>query len=260
MSVLMLLPLAHADAAFQEPECELVSVVDTLPRPGAEAVPTNVSPVVFLYGDCDAPEDFLLEIVGGDEVFAAAVPFDASRTSQHIRFPDELDLQPDTAYEFRVLPGEGGHAEEVIVGFTTGAGPAGGLSGAPLVADGRAWFYDFDTSVEVGGRFQVSPAIDADDLSLLHVVDEDGSLSQTFVVEGGDLEVAVHHWEDSPPAEVCVSVFQEDATGAPSETDTLCVEPRERFVEDEGAGCATGGLAPSILLGLVGLLGLRRRR
>ncbi|HJN74517.1 MAG TPA: hypothetical protein QGF58_11340 [Myxococcota bacterium] len=263
MSVLLFLSPAHADADAMEPECSLVTVTDTLPGPEAVGVPLDVSPAALFWGDCDGPDQWTLEITEDGEVVASDVfDFDWSGRPQQMRLHLDVELAPDTDYELRVVPGEGGYSEPATVGFTTGTELSGGLSGDPLITEAEAWFYDFDTSVEVGGSFTVSPAIDADGLSLLHFVDEDGEILQTRVVGDGEVEfTAQTTWATSAPTEdICYSVFQEDAAGLASAVETVCVGADERFVEEDRRGCSTGGLAPTALFGLIGLLGLRRRR
>jgi len=253
---------ASADAATEAPECDLVTVAATLPDREGWNVPLDVAPVAILHGDCDGPSQWTLRLTGGDQELEETFDFDYDKRWQHFRTFPEAELLPDTDYQLDVVPGDGGWSEQASVSFETGSHRSEGLSGGPLITDGEAWFYDYDTSVEIGGRFTVSPGIDADGLSLLHVVDGDGTLLKTAVVGDGELSFdAATTWASSPPTEdLCFSVYQEDAAGRASAVETLCLPAEERFVEEDASGCSTGGAAAALFPALLALAGLRRRR
>lgn len=264
MSLLVLFSVpAHADMAMEAPECDLVVVSDTLPGPASGLAPLDVAPVARLTGDCDGPQDWLLQISSAEDlVFSEAIAFDFAQKEQYLRMFLDEELQADTDYTFDIVPGEGGYSEAASVGFTTGSELAGGLAGDPMIIEAEAWFYDYDTSVEIGGLFTVSPAVDADGLSLIHFVDDDGAVLATQIVGDAPITFGLPtRWADAAPTDdICFHVIQEDAAGVASSTETSCVGADEREIEEDRSGCATGGLAPSILLGLLGVVGLRRRR
>lgn len=250
MILLTLLDPAQAYVIACRPEF----ITATLPAAGAEGVPVDVLPAFVWENQCEAGGSYTASLWQGDTELA----------SEDFERPDDFAglerlmlqdlLEPETTYLLQV---EGQHGTLAESEFTTGSHQVLGAE-APEVSsvEHQAWRvrtkpWSLWTTVEG------SLGADEDALSAVRLVDEDGRVLAASAWEDFHLRV-YEAGLDEAPEQRCVTLIQEDGLGTPSEPLELC-EAVEADTDLVG-GCSSTPAGASLLLGLLGLLGLKRRQ
>lgn len=255
--LLLLAPLATAEANMLYAPCMTPMVGETLPAQGATAVPVDIQPVALVFdGGCQLSETFLVELLedSGDAepTLLASETFTWSGTAagEVLRLAPGANLAAETDHLLRITPSSGELSE---VAFTTGTGAVQGLGGTPSLEASQATLYGrgADASLTVG--WWLTPAPDPDGLSVVQLFDAEGVAVAADVAWGTE-PLELYHWPaaEGRPREVCASAAQTDGAGRVSSVPELC-----QAVERSGCTTAPGPLA---LGPLALLLALGRRR
>jgi hypothetical protein len=234
--------------------CAMARVVDSVPRPAATDVPTDVRLAAVFSGDCGGPSTVTLTLSRADDGSVLSTEETAWEGDVFQIFelypPSELD--PDTGYVLTVTPDDGS-GEVTEIGFTTGSARAAELDGLPS-------FTIADATSERGSGIVVTEstltaASDPDRLSLL-VLTASGAASGEVVVGLDGVGDRLDSWSGGE-GEVCLQVTQLDATGAAVDGEPACAEVQLSGELPWSCNSAGGGMSA---LGVLLAFGLGRRR
>ena len=256
----LLITLLTVHTAYAEPnmdmECASPYVVFTSPSIGQTDVALDVVPALGLSNDsCDAPEGYVVSLRTGDAVLTSnTIPFDIAG-DRLLELSLEAPLEANTEYTLSIEREEGwGELTEVT--FTTGEGTVVGLQGTPSIQMMEATL-DKEYNI-VTATYEVTPADDANDLSILQI-SEAGTLSTLESHRSGPEALAwTRSWRmDTAPDPLCLVVTQRDGTGSTSDPSAAsCIQ-----LEVNNKGCSAlaaptfGWFLPLAVCALV-----RRRR
>jgi len=261
--MILLLTLLTPLSAFAEPntdlECTTPYVAFTSPSVGQSGVPIDVVPAIGMSKDnCDVPENYEVVLSAGDAVLTSnMIPFDING-DRLLEFENETQLQPNTEYTLTVQRSEGwGEINEIT--FTTGEGNVIGLEGSPSIRLSEA-FIDREFNV-VTATYEINPAGDADDLSIVHIYEANSNAILDSHRVGAEASSWTRSWRMADgPDSLCLSVSQREGTGAMtsnvSEESCLNLKPSP----NTNPGCSTLAIpALSWVLPLAAFAFVRRR-
>jgi len=225
-------------------EC-MNEVHSVYPEAEATQVPYDVAPVAHVTW-CAETDSALARLWQGDELLFEE-RFVSDGLSLGVVEPD-VALEKDTAYTWVVSPAVG---EERIIEFETGSELHEAVDEPPVLrSHGEGW-----QRVQGTGWLSlvVAPSPQPEgNTAAFELLDEAGEVVERSVQWEAGGEASFYLDLTERPQDICFSARQRQPDGTWLESEVIC--------EEKIGGCSTGGLAPSMLLGLFALLGIRRRR
>lgn len=228
MNLLITLLAAYTASAIpnEDMECASPYVVFTSPSIGQTDVALDVVPAIGMSNDsCDVPEDYVVSLRAGDAVLTSnTIPFDIAG-DRLLELSLEAPLDANTEYTL-AIEREEGWGELTEVTFTTGEGTVVGLQGTPSIQLMDA-ILDKEYNI-VTATYEVTPAEDANDLSILQI-SEAGTISTLESHRSGPEPLAwSRSWRmDKAPDSLCLVVTQRDGTGSKSDPSAESCIPLE---------------------------------
>lgn len=251
--LLSLLSFASADADMMVAPCMGPMVTATLPEAGATDVPVDALPAFIWQEDCGESGSFVGQLwLGEDLLFEETFLTDGPAQVGVERMMLVEVLEPNTEYLLRLSGPEG----DQDIAFTTGEHQVAGAA-EPEIADVRTSVSRYRWTFWAYTDITVVAGEDPDAMSVLMLLNEDGTLVSASTQPNPVLDDYVAGDIGDLPEEICHTLIQEDALGAQSEPIESCWTP-----EDPGLmeGCSSAPASGSLLAGLLGLLLAARRR